>query len=415
MRLIRRPAVICLCIVMAVTGFARGAEESTTTEVSTTSEAVPGATDSALSLVSRVPFKFSISVDAGYDTNVNNANSSSDGSGYGLVRADLSYDGGTQRTHFTLTIGADLTYYFQGAADPNPETNTRVHFTLRHSVDSRLSLLATLDAEYRAEPDFSQDVGPNRRSGYFFTTNDFFSATYAWTSLISTVTSENFRWVKYDNSTVGAFEDRIENTIGQQLKFNLSGRTALVGEYRFELIDYDRFPHDSTSQYILGGIDHSFSERASMSLRGGATLRSYSQNGTDQTEPYFSGSFLYAIGRRSSLNWNVSYSLESPDSPLIASTKAFRTGLQFTYGLTARITTSLAAYYVHQQNESFDFPGVGSFSTTEDSYDVSLNVGYSINRHWGVHVGLQTSGNAMDIANSDYTRERYSAGVNYSF
>jgi len=272
-----------------------------------------------------------------------------------------------------------------------------------------------MDAEYQAEPDFSQDVGPNRRAGYFFTTNDAFSASYAWTTLITTVATENFRWVKYDDSMVGAFEDRIENTLGAQLKFNLSRRTALVGEYRFELIDYDRFPHVSTSQYILGGIDHSFSERASLSLRGGATLRSYSENGSDQTEPYFSASFLYAIGRRSALSWNVSYSLEQPNSPGIASTKAFRTGMQFTYGLTARITTSISAYYVHDENESFNFPGVGSFSTTEDSYDLSLNLGYSINRHWGVHVGFQTSGNAMDIGSSDYTRERYSAGVNYSF
>ena len=170
------------------------------------------------------------------------------------------------------------------------EVDTRVQLGLRHTVSTRLSLFASLDGEYRAEPDFSQDIGPNRRAGYYFAMNDMFSASYAWTSLITTVTSDNFRVVKYDSSTVGAFEDRIENTFGQEFKFNLSRRTALVADYRFALIDYDRFPNDSTSHYILGGIDHSFSERANLTLRGGATLRSYSNGSSpDQTEPVLFG------------------------------------------------------------------------------------------------------------------------------
>ena len=278
MRLNRRPPVVCCCIVMALTGFARGAEESTTTEVSTTSEAVAGQTDSGLSMVSRVPFTLSLAVDGGYDTNVNNTSQGSQGSdsgsGYSQARANLSYDGGTQRTHFTLTLGMDLTYYFQGAADPNPEVNTRVLFSLRHSVSTRLLLGVSLDAEYQAEPDFSADVGPNRRAGYFFTTNDGLSATYAWTSVVSTVTTENFRLVKYDNSVVGAFSGSNRKHAWATAEVQLLRANRAGGRISFEIVDYDQFSNDSTSHYFLGGIEHSFSERANISLRGGATSAS---------------------------------------------------------------------------------------------------------------------------------------------
>src|SRR4051812_21609795 len=110
MRLNRWSPVFCFCIMIALAGFARGAEESTTTEVSTTSEAVGGRTDPGLSLASRVPFTLSLALDGGYDTNVNSTSHASQGSGYTLGRADLAYEGGTERTHFTLGVGTDLTY-----------------------------------------------------------------------------------------------------------------------------------------------------------------------------------------------------------------------------------------------------------------------------------------------------------------
>jgi Putative beta-barrel porin 2 len=364
-------------------------------------------------LFSRYPLTFSIALDGGYDTNVNTT-SGSKGSAFDDARGNVSFDAGTERWHLTITAVTDVVYFFQNATSPNPEVNTTFQLSGHYNVTERLTLNTNVMLAYQAEPDFSSNVGPNRRAGYFFTTTDLVSASYQWTPLISTVSSETFELVNYDNAAVGAFEDRIENTLDQQVLFHLSMRTALVAEYRFQDINYDTFPNDSTSNYFLGGIDQSFNPKVNMSLRGGVTFRSYT-GGSTKTAPQFDGTLNYAIGRSSSLSWVTSYGLEAPDSPTVQNTTAFRTGLQLRYGITPRISYGVAAFYIHNDNQLFTMPGLPSADMTDDSYLVSLTLQYSMARHWAFHVGFDASGASSNSPGGDYSRQRYSAGLNFTF
>jgi hypothetical protein len=375
-----------------------------------TTEQKPG-----ISLFSRFPVILTLSLDGGYDSNVNTT-SNSHGSAYGEGRANLLYDVKTERSSLTVTGGTDVIYFSDGATGPNPEVNTLIQLGGRYNYSEKLVLTMSLSGAYQAEPDFSANVGPNQRVGYFFTTTDGLSGSYQWTSLVSTVSTETFRLIRYDDSTVGALEDRIENTLGQQMLFHISMRTALVAEYRLELIDYDTFPRDSISHSLLGGIDHSFNEHLNVTLRGGATFRTYT-NGNDSTKtaPDFDGALNYVIGRTSSLSWTASYGLEAPDAATTANTTTFRTGVQVKYGLTSRISCVAGAYYIHEDNESFNFPGTGSIDTSEDTYDVSLGLQYAFNRQWSFHVGFDASGITSDQRGNDYSRQRYSAGLSFTF
>jgi hypothetical protein len=367
----------------------------------------------SFSLFSRFPLTFYLAVDGGYDTNVNTT-SGAKGSAFDDARGNLSFLATTDRWGLSITALTDLVYFFNNATSPNPEVNTSFQLTGHYNVSERLALTTNLSAAYQAEPDFSTDVGPNRRAGYFFTTDDVVSASYQWTPLISTISSETFELVNYDNATVGSFEDRIENTLGEQVLFHLSIRTALVAEYRFQSINYDTFPHDSTSHYFLGGIDQNFNPRVNMTLRGGVTFRSY-QGGSDKTAPQFDGTLNYAIGPNSSLSWVTSYGLESPDSPTVQNTTAFRTGLQLRYGITPRISYGVGAFYIHNDNQLFSTPGIPSTDTSEDSYLLSLTLQYSLARHWAFHLGFDASGASSNTPGGDYNRQRYSAGVNFTF
>ena len=50
------------------------------------------------------------------------------------------------------------------------------------------------------------------------------------------------------------------DTFGETVQFSLTRRTNLVGDYRYQITDYDTAPNDSTTHYLLAGIDHHLTE-----------------------------------------------------------------------------------------------------------------------------------------------------------
>ena len=92
----------------------------------------------------------------------------------------------------------------------------------------------------------------------------------------------------------------------------------MIAEYRIEFITYDNNDlRDSITNFALVGIDHSFSPRFNISLRGGAEFREYDNAVLNQnsnvTDPYFEGTLIYAVGKQTSISWTNRYGLEEPD------------------------------------------------------------------------------------------------------
>src|SRR5206468_12409744 len=128
--------------------------------------------------------------------------------------------------------------------------------SLTHNFSTRLSSYASVFAAYQSQRNFRANVGPeNVISDHLYTT-DIFSLTYHWFPRFSMITSYKFDGVKYTQVSIGNSQDRVENTLGEKFQFSLTRRTNLIGEYRFEPINYDTAPTDSTTHFILGGIDH---------------------------------------------------------------------------------------------------------------------------------------------------------------
>jgi hypothetical protein len=364
------------------------------------------------SLFSRSPLHLSLSVDGGYDTNADTTGQQRQASTFTEGQATLAGTFGTERAHATIDSTVQLIYFTSGIGVQNPEVNTHGGISAFYSISRRLQLAAHLSAAYQVEPDFSANIGPEQRVGYFFTTADNISATFQWFGPISTVTSDSVLLVRYNDSTIGFDQDRVEDTIGEEVRWALA-RGALVGEYRFQLVDYDHAPLNSTSHYALGGLDYPFNERLNMTLRGGVTFRFF-DNGPERTEPRAEGTLNYLIGRKSTISCNVSYGLEDPDSPLFMSRTTFRGGLQLKYWLTGHLLSTFAGYYTNSHNNSA--PGVVvNGSLNEESYSVSLDLQYSFGRRWGIHAGFDYSGTGSDAALVGYSRERYIAGVVVNF
>jgi hypothetical protein len=364
---------------------------------------------------SRFPFHVTVGVRGGYDDNVLTTTFDRKASWFTNGSLGLTYTAGNPRTQISLSAGGGVTYYFDRGTDRDYDLNANLSLTITHKPSPRLSLAASVYATYQVEPDFNLAVGLTRRNGNYFYTADKFSVAFQWAPRFATVTSYTFGAVNYENSIVSAFEDRFEHTFSNEFRFLLLPTTSLVGEYRFMVVDYDQaLDRDSTTHFFLAGLDHSFSQRFNVSVRAGAENRQYDVGG-DRTEPYFEGTLNYALGHRTSVSWTTRYAIEEPDVPGSASRTTFRTGVQVAYGITSRITSTLGAYYQHDDNEGVDTTTVVSPAFAEDSFDIALAIRYAINRNFAVEAGYTHTEVVSDILLREYSRNRYFMGLALTF
>jgi hypothetical protein len=355
-----------------------------------------------------VPIQINAGLDAGYDDNVTLSTSAPKGSAFTRENVVLTYARPGQQTQFFLVGVGRFSQYFDVSGQN--ETAGNVTLSLTHDFSSRLSFYANIFAAYQNEPNFQSNVGPENVRSNFFNTVDIFSLTYRWSSRLSLVTSYTFDRVKYEQASVGATQDRVDNTISEQLVFNLSTRTGLVGEYRYEAINYDTAPIDSTTHLLLAGINHNFTEHLIVHVRAGESFRSLENEG-DSALPYFESSVDYASSNHS-LSWITSYGFESPTTVGATTTKTFRTGLNLTYNLTSRLSSAAGIYYHHDENEG----GTGTNSTgAQDSFDLNLGLRYTLSKRFTLHLDYNHTELGSMGSIPGYSRNRYFAGVTYTY
>jgi hypothetical protein len=392
---------------------------------------------SGTGIFSKSPVKITATLLGGYDDNVNTAPGHKEGSSFTTGHVVASYDFGNPRLQLSLAATVGGTYYYERLASQNYDIDLLLGLEVRYKASPRLTLGSTILASYLTEPSFNYGVGVNTRHGNYLYTTDKFFASYEWTQRFSTRTSYTFGAVNYDNNSIGTFANRVDNTFGNEFHFQLVPTTSLVAEYRFQTINYShegevvipgmivfngmfviippvRLHQDSTTQFALAGLDHTFNPRLTASLRGGAEFRSYNADG-DRTGPYFEGTLNYILGKRASLTWTNRYGIEEPDVLNSQSRTTFRTGLETRYNLTSRISSNLAAYYEHSDYAAAVSSGVPSMPFTEDSVDFAIALRYAINRYFGVEARYNHSEISSDTASRVYARNRYSGGLSITF
>lgn len=361
------------------------------------------------------PINVTASINTGYDTNVS-TDPNAQGSFFTDANVSLSYVFGTPRFQGTLSTSAGFSYY-NGAERSgfNYTPNLGLALGMAYGVSERLSLTANVYAKYGIEPDFSVGTGLNRRSGNFFYSSTSLSASYLWLERFSTVTSYSLSFFKYEDDFVASYQDRFEHGIGQQLRFLLLPATTLVGEYRLGLVTYDSAGRDSSSNYLLIGIDDTLGPHIQLSVKGGAEFRHSDIDDSNTATPYLDGSLSYVIGAKTSLNFTVRYSTIESDVLEASSRTSLRAGLQATYGLTARIDSSLSVYYLHDENQGTQTLFIHQPSFNEDSLDLGLNFRYAVNPRLSANAGYQHTEILSDFSQRSYSRSRYFGGISYSF
>jgi Putative beta-barrel porin 2 len=369
---------------------------------------------SDMGIFSKLPFKLSLTLREGYDDNANNTVTAKQGSWFTNGELDLAYDFGSPRTKLTLGAGIGGTYFYERVAIQNYDIDIHAGLDITHKATPRLTLRSTLYGAYLTEPNFTFGYGVNRRSGNYFYTGDKFTATYEWAPRFATATSYTLNAIQYDGGSLATFEDRVENTFGNEFRFLAQPTTALVAEYRYQIITYSHIARDSTTHFALGGIDHSFTPRFSASVRGGMQFRDYQATG-HKTAPYFESAVNYAAGKRTTISWTNRYGIEEPDLPTVRSRTTYRTGLQAKQKVFPRVTATLGLYYEHDDNQAVSVFPVFSPPFSENAVDIAFSGHYAITRYLSIEAGYNRTQVISDLAFREYTRNRFYGGLSFAF
>jgi hypothetical protein len=357
-----------------------------------------------LSWLPTIPVRFTAGIDMGYD---DNATLTPNGEASLFVGENftLTYDRPAEATQFNLLGIGRFNQYFDVTRN---DVDGNVTMSLTHNFSTRVSFYASVFAAYQSQPNFTSNVGPENVIADYFYTTDIFALTYHWFPRFSMVTSDTFYRVKYAQASIGDFQDRVDNTVSGQFQFSLTSRTNLIGEYRFETITYDTAPTDSTTHFILGGVNHNLTEHLIVRARAGESFRTLENEGSTAS-PYFESMIDY-VSSNHSLSWTSSYGFESPTSSGVTTTKTWRTGLTLTYDLTSRVTSTAGVYYHHDENTG------GTESTgAQDSFDLTFRLRYLINKHFSL--GLNYNHTMLGSLGSTpgYSQNSYFGGVTYTY
>ncbi|TLD72806.1 hypothetical protein FEM03_01675 [Phragmitibacter flavus] len=369
-----------------------------------------------------IPFSVSTSVRAGYDNIKYSSAGQEDVESYFLQSGiGLRYGNNHRVTPWNVGVDLGVTHYLD-SVERGEDTfyNTRVSFNISHQISRRLTVGNNFYATYEIEPDYGAGVTTGRRAGQYIYGYNNTTLAYAWTRRVSTTTGYTVDGIKYvDDNDVAGLEDRFSHTFSQQVSYALSRRTSLTAEYRFRLTDYDSSPRgiagenyvnpDSTSHFVLIGVDQAWSDRLTASVRAGAEL--YQSDRTSETAPYVEGSLNYAISRKTSLRWHVQAGYDGSELGLFNSRYSYRTGVVVSHQFTRRLSGNSGIHYVHSDFEgSEDVP-----SASEDELNASIGLTYNFWQNLSLDANYSFTTLAADQEFRDYDRHRLSVGLNATF
>ena len=380
--------------------------------------------------------QLSASINGGYDDNVLLIPNGSP-SWFANPNAILSYQFGSPRLALDLLARGGIIYYFDHPGGLNYDPTISLDLSVAYKATPRLTLDFTTSSFYGAEPDFTTALSPTRRLGNYISSQNRLSARYELSPRLMSVTGFFLSALEYESSAASG-SDRLQPAFSQQLRYLWQPTTTVSGAYRITVNGTQGGGGESTTQSLVAGLEQSFSPRFQAGLHSGVQFRS-----GGQIRPYVETSLRYELagqgayglgqtgrtlgpqsGNSTFIAWTTDYSIEESDVQNKTGRETFRTNLLLNYAMTERISAGLALSYSHGDNGTNNQinRALGG-SSTETTFYITPSVRYAITQRCAVNVGYNytdVSGGSNSTASNplrfkSYTRNRYFAGITYSF
>ncbi|MBI2516689.1 MAG: outer membrane beta-barrel protein [Opitutae bacterium] len=217
----------------------------------------------------------------------------------------------------------------------------------------------------------------------------------------------------YDNDALATSLDRMEQLAGVELSYALLPETKLVGEYRYQNINYDQNGgnKDKQSHFLLGGVDYTAKENLTLTGRAGFESRSRDAE-RDTTVPYLELRSRYAYADGSFLAAGYAYTLEEPsDVVRFTDTKVNRFFVNVQHRLTGAFTASGSLTY-----EPSQLQGRRGFADIDETTTrFGLGLSWVPGKNWTVTGTYDVDNVSSDDPNRDQQRNRIGVSARVLF
>jgi hypothetical protein len=252
------------------------------------------------------------------------------------------------------------------------------------------------------------------------------SIGYRWTERFATYTGLKLTGLDYDDSVRN--NDRFTWQFYNQFRYQLTPQTVLTGDYRYAQTEGDGLAADSTSHYLLGGVEHRFSPNTILIARAGAQIReSDAVRGNDTTSPFVELALRSQINQQFSVRAFARYANEVYDTTRrigfgiydFDDRQTLRIGVSSEYAVSQKVTVFGGIDYIPA---SFDdgrlvggFGAPSSGGIDEDLVNAYIGVSVQFAENLYGSLSYNYTDSDSDFAGYTYDRNRINLGVRAEF
>ena len=217
----------------------------------------------------------------------------------------------------------------------------------------------------------------------------------------------------YDQQSLATQLDRAENLLGLELTFAYLPETKLVGEYRYQTIDYDTNGafKDKVSNFLIAGFEYNPSKQLAVSARGGVENRERDSQ-PDITAPYVELTSRYTYAEDSYVSAGYSYGLEEPSDIVRyndSEVSKFFANLQ--HRINGPFTFSGSLAY-----EPAQLQGRSPFQDIDEStFRLGMALSWQPTKNWTVSGTYDWDEIQSDDPNREQSRDRLGVGASFTF
>jgi hypothetical protein len=363
--------------------------------------------------------RFQAAVRGGYDDNVNSSRTNPVESYFMNINGGVNYRFGTPRLNFDASLTGGLTYYPQVPATANRNQGTvGLGLSVEYRYSPRLVLTFNTASSYQQQPNpsligASQNQPQSGNGAYFYTANSM-SGAYQWSDLFTTVTRFNYTGNYYLDQDLNGQQGFTQPGFTESFRWLVKPTTTAVLDYNTDLYDYAQAGNYSWGQSLAVGFDHIFNPKWFWNFRAGAEFRTFQNtfNSGNYIGPYVDSNFNWTLGKASTLAWVAHIGTQPSGQQNVSYSYAYRTGLNYTQGFTAKLTMNAGFFYLLQYYNDSNILGKGKdnlldYNQTNLQGNIALN--YALNRILNLSLGYQYLGSICDQVPS----QAYNRGISY--
>lgn len=349
-----------------------------------------------------------------YDDNVYETETDKQDSFKIIEEVELGVTLNFEPTFLTLRYRPSFVWWDDREPD-DTDLNHDFDVVLNHRVSPRLALGLKNTYRYAQEAEVIDRGTTIRDEGNFHYNVTDGNVDYQLLPRTYVMTGGRYTTLRYEEDEIADTEDYDIWSAGVTLRQNLTELTRVMGDYRFESIDYDGEDRGSESDYIGLGVEHVLGADFVGVLRGGYQMKTFNDDTIeDAEEPYFDASLTYIFSPRTRFSAGGGFSMFESDVYPYANQDRTIFFASVAHDLTAKVSMFLSGSYqlgeydIDQviQND-LDLPD--SFSGDEEIMQGSARLAYQVNARNSIELNYQYFDLASDLR-EDFDRNRVSVG-----